>query len=212
MERIQVQAITRENGSKGLLKKLRTEGLVPGIVYGQKSDSDTVAIQAKDITAIIQSPSGANTLVELSLNGKKDIVMIKELKRDIMLADRYTHVDLLRISLKNKLEVQVPLVLTGTAAGVAEGGVVQQVMREIALKCLPTDIPEAIELDISHLAVGESLSAGDLSVPASAELLTDPADAVVTVAAPRLTEDEEGTEAPEEDVAPDTEETQENEE
>jgi large subunit ribosomal protein L25 len=212
MERIQVQAITRENGSKGLLKKLRTEGLVPGIVYGQKSDSDTVAIQAKDITAIIQSPSGANTLVELSLNGKKDIVMIKELKRDIMLADRYTHVDLLRISLKNKLEVQVPLVLTGTAAGVAEGGVVQQVMREITLKCLPTDIPEAIELDISHLAVGESLSAGDLSVPASAELLTDPADAVVTVAAPRLTEDEEGTEAPEEDVAPDTEETQENEE
>ena len=212
MERIQVQAITRENGSKGLLKKLRTEGLVPGIVYGQKSDSDTVAIQAKDITAIIQSPSGANTLVELSLNGKKDIVMIKELKRDIMLADRYTHVDLLRISLKNKLEVQVPLVLTGTAAGVAEGGVVQQVMREIALKCLPTDIPEAIELDISHLAVGESLSAGDLSVPASAELLTDPADAVVTVAAPRLTEDEEGTEAPEEDVAPNTEETQENEE
>lgn len=202
MERIQVTAMPRTVASKGHLKQLRDAGQVPGIVYGQNEDPANVAVDAKDIIRILQAAGGANTLVELTLGDKNATVMIKALERDILLPDRFTHVDLLRISLKDKLDVQVPVILTGDAAGLGEGGVVQQVLREVSLKCLPTDIPESIELDISALQLGESLSVADLRIPSGSELLTDPAEAVVTIAAPRAAEDAEATEAADEAEAP----------
>jgi large subunit ribosomal protein L25 len=195
MERVQMKATARPVSTKGELTKLRSAGMVPGVVYGKKTDAVTVSVSAKDVLAVLQSPSGANTLVDLDVGGNKDTVMIKELTREILLSERLRHVDFLRISLKDKLEVQVPLVLTGDPAGAADGGVVQQVLREVSLKVLPTEIPESIMLDISTLGVGESLSAAELLIPAGAELLTDPAEAVVTIAAPRAAEEETTEEA-----------------
>ena len=156
MERMQVTAQPRTAATKGQLKALRKSGAVPGIVYGKKTDPIPVTVDSKDITAILQSPSGVNTLVDLNVDGNKETVMIKELTRDILLADRYLHVDFLRISLRDKLEVQVPITLVGEAVGVKDGGILQQQLREVTLKCLPTSIPESVELEISGLAIGES--------------------------------------------------------
>jgi large subunit ribosomal protein L25 len=189
MDRVQVKAEPRTISTKGYLRQLRSAGMVPGIVYGKKETPVTVAVEAKEIGAVLHSHSGANTLVDLMLDGKKDTVMIKSLTRDILLADRINHVDFLRISLLNKLDVNVPLVLTGDAKGVSEGGVLQQVLREISLKVLPTEIPDSFVLDVSSLGLGESLTASELQIPAGAELLTDPSETVVTVVAPRGAED-----------------------
>lgn len=198
MERMQVQAKPRTPSSKGQLKKLRSEGLVPGIVYGKNTDATAVAVESKDINTIVHSAAGANTLVDLSVGGKTETVIIKELERDILLQDRFTHVDFLQISLKDKLEIQVPVVLTGEAPGVKDGGIIQQSLREVAIKCLPTEIPDQIELDISNLGLGETLTVGDLNVPAGSEFISDAHEAVVTVISPRVAEDAEeaeGTEA-----------------
>jgi large subunit ribosomal protein L25 len=204
MERVQVKAVPRITASKGHLKQLRATGLVPGVVYGKKSEPATVAVDAKDLSAILSSATGANTLVDLTLDGKLDTVMIKELRRDILLADRLLHVDFVRISLLEKLEVQVPLVFTGEPIGVDEGGILQPLLREIYLKVLPTEIPETLELDISGLAVGQILTAADLEIPANAELITEPTEAVVTVVAPRIVEEDADDAVPGEGVATET--------
>lgn len=194
MERLQVQATNRVDAPKGHLNRLRAQGMVPAIIYGQKEAPVLVTVNTKDITAIVQSAGGINTLVDLTVGGKKDTVMIKELTRDIILSERFTHVDFLRISLKNKLEVQVHVVLIGDAEGTKDGGIVQQPLREVALKCLPTDIPDSLELDITNLKVGESLSVADLTVPPGTEFITDASEAVVTIVASRVAE---GTEVEE---------------
>lgn len=192
MERLQVQAVNRVVAApKGHLNKLRAQGMVPAIVYGQKAAPVSVTVNTKDINAIVQSAGGLNTLVDLTVDGKKDTVMIKELTRDILLSERFTHVDFLRISLKNKLEVQVHIVLIGEAEGVKDGGIVQQPLREVALKCLPSDIPDSLELDITNLKVGESLSVADLKVPLGTEFITDASEAVVTIVASRVNEEAE---------------------
>ena len=196
MERVQVQAVPREMATKGQLRELRVSGMVPGVVYGQQEEAVAVAVDTKDIATIMQSAAGANTLVDLAVAGKTETVIIKELVQDILIQGRFTHVDFLRISLKDKLDVNVPIVLVGDAIGVKEGGILQTLLREVSLKCLPAEIPESIELDITNLAVGETLTVSDLNVPASSELLSEADEAIVLVAAPRLaeaaTEDEDG--------------------
>ncbi|HAA37865.1 MAG TPA: 50S ribosomal protein L25/general stress protein Ctc [Firmicutes bacterium] len=202
MERMQVTAQPRTAATKGQLKALRKSGAVPGIVYGKKTDPIPVTVDSKDITAILQSPSGVNTLVDLNVDGNKETVMIKELTRDILLADRYLHVDFLRISLRDKLEVQVPITLVGEAVGVKDGGILQQQLREVTLKCLPTSIPESVELDISGLAIGESLTVADLTVPADSEFISEADEVIVSIIAPRVEEEAEAAEEAEDTEAP----------
>lgn len=201
MERMQVVAQPRAVVTKGQLNALRKAGSVPGVVYGRKIEPISVAVDSKDITAILQSPSGANTLVDLTVDGNKETVMIKDLERDFLLLDRYIHVDFLRISLSDKLEVQVPITLIGEAAGVKEGGILQQSLREVALKCLPTNIPDNLELDVSGLTVGESLTVADLAVPADSEFLSEADEVIVSIVAPRVEEEAEATEEEEATVA-----------
>ncbi|HZK25238.1 MAG TPA: 50S ribosomal protein L25/general stress protein Ctc [Oscillospiraceae bacterium] len=205
MERMQVVAQPRAAATKGQLNALRKAGSVPGVVYGRKSEPISVAVDSKDIMAILQSPSGANTLVDLSVDGNKATVMIKDLERDFLVADRYTHVDFLRISLLDKLEVQVPIALIGDAPGVKDGGILQHSLREVTLKCLPTNIPDSLELDISGLALGDSLTVADLAVPADSDLLSEADEVIVSIVAQRVEEEAETTDDAEvEDAAAET--------
>ncbi len=191
MERIQVPAKVRAISSKGHLRELRSQGFVPCVVYGKNTDAAAVTVGSKDISAIINSPAGANTLVDLIVDGKTETVIIKELKRDILFQERFVHVDFMQISLKDKLEVQVPVVLTGEAPGVKEGGIIQQTLREVALKCLPAEIPDQVELDISALGLGETLIVANIKVPIGSEIISDTEEAVVTVVASKVAADSE---------------------
>ena len=115
MERMQVQAQPRFTTTKGQLKELRRKGLVPGVLYGKKEELVSLTVDSRDINAILNSPTGLNTIIDLNLDGTKTTVMIKELMRDALQPDLFIHTDFIRISLQDKLEVQVPIVLTGEA-------------------------------------------------------------------------------------------------
>lgn len=196
MERLQIQAQPRTATTKGQLKMLRRQGMVPAVLYGKKAAAKSIAVEAKDLHRILNSPAGMNTIIDLTVDGENTPAILKDLDRDILLSDRIIHFDFMRISLHDKLEVQVPVVVAGEAAGVKEGGILQQTLREVTVKCLPTSIPEYLELDISSLAMGDSLSVADLQVSEDMEIITDPDEVIVTVLAPRLEEEtaEEGVE------------------
>lgn len=207
MERFQLEASVRRPLTKGERKRLRQEGRIPAVVYGKGKDNVLVSIDGRKFASLLQLPSGLNTIVDLRIDGGVDTVMVKDLSRDIFLSDKIDHVDFIRISLTDKIEVQVPVLLTGEARGVKEGGILQQPLREITIKCLPAEIPEHVELDVSELEIGQHLSVADLPVMAGVEVLTDPAEIVVTIEAPR---EEEAAEATEEGEAGTAEKQEEN--
>lgn len=205
MERMQVQAQPRFTTTKGQLKELRRKGLVPGVLYGKKEEPISLTVDSRDINAILNSPTGLNTVIDLNLDGTKTTVMIKELTRDALQPDRFIHTDFIRISLQDKLEVQVPIVLTGEAQGVKEGGILQILLREVTLRCLPTNIPEKIEADVSELQMGDTLTVTDLVLPSDTEIVSEPDEVVASIVAPRV--EEEPEEAAEEGEGAEVEET-----
>lgn len=205
MERMQVQAQPRFTTTKGQLKELRRKGLVPGVLYGKKEELVSLTVDSRDINAILNSPTGLNTIIDLNLDGTKTTVMIKELMRDALQPDLFIHTDFIRISLQDKLEVQVPIVLTGEAQGVKEGGILQILLREVTLRCLPTNIPEKIEADVSELQMGDTLTVADLVLPSDTEIVSEPDEVVASIVAPRV--EEEPEEAAEEGEGAEVEET-----
>lgn len=114
--------------------------------------------------------------------------MVKEMQRHILQQDRLLHVDFIRISMEEEIEVNVPLNFVGEAAGVGVGGILQVLAREVSVKCLPANIPEQIEVDISSLQIGDGISAGELQLPNGVSLLTAPEELLVQVLAPEAEE------------------------
>jgi len=213
MERVALKARTREGRGKGEARALRRAGLVPAIVYGRGRESQAVAVDATALSAALHTRAGFNALIDLSVpNGgsasEPTTVIVKATQRDIF-RHQLIHVDFHAISLTDTIEMHVPVVLLGTAKGVAEGGVVEQHLRDVLVECLPTQVPDQIKLDITELLVGRSLHASDLEVPAGVKLVTAPEQVVVAVVAPRVVEEApaaaevaaEGAEAPAEGAA-----------
>ena len=125
--------------------------------------------------------------------------MFKDIERHLIQKDKVMHVDFIRISMTDQIEVAVQLTFTGEPEGVKQGGILQVILREVAVKCLPTDIPETIEVDLSNLNIGESITAGSLSLPPDVELITAPEELLAQVLAPEM-EEEPAAEAGEEKV------------
>jgi large subunit ribosomal protein L25 len=191
MERVTLKAHARDGVGKGAAKGLRRGGLVPAVVYGRGREPKSVAVEARALDAALQTHAGRNVLIDLDLpNGGAGptTVVIKATQRDIFRHD-LIHVDFHAISLTDTIEAGVPVVLAGTAKGVAEGGIVEHHLRQVRVECLPTQIPDRFVLDITELLVGRSLHASDLVVPDGVKLLTEPDEVVVTVVAPRVHEE-----------------------
>jgi large subunit ribosomal protein L25 len=185
---------------KGAARGLRRAGQIPGILYGRGRDPQPVAVDARAFSAIIHTHAGMNVLIDLHLagdggDGAPSVVMVKEVQRDIY-RHHPIHVDFHAISLTERTEFQIPVVLKGVARGIAEGGVVEQHLRQVTVECLPTEIPEQVELDVTDLMVGRSLHVSDLVVPAGVVLKTPPEEVVVTIVAPRVIEEEAPAAAP----------------
>ena len=140
---------------------------------------------------------GENVLVNLKIDNKEKTVMIKEIQRDPV-EDKIIHVDFYKVSLQEKVTIKVPLEIVGEARGVKEkGGVLEQILRELEVKCLPKDIPEKITLDASELDIGHSFTVEKLKIPADIEVITPVDSTVVTVIAPTVLEEEK---KPEEEI------------
>jgi large subunit ribosomal protein L25 len=191
MERVTLKAQMRDGVGKGPAKSLRRSGLVPAVVYGRGRESKAVAVDARSLDAALQTHAGRNVLIELDMpNGGVDptTVIVKAAQRDIF-RHNLIHVDFHVISLTDTIEMSVPVVLRGTAKGISEGGIVEQHLRTVLVECLPTQVPDRLELDVTELVVGRSLHASDLTVPDGVRLLTNPEEVLVTIVAPRVQEE-----------------------
>jgi large subunit ribosomal protein L25 len=188
MPEIVVAAESRTETGKNVNRRLRAKGLIPGVLYGAAKQPVPVAVSPHAIASVLRSASGSNTLFDLDLDGSKKKVILKEFQME-PLKGRLLHADFFEVALDRSLEVRVPVELHGTPVGVkTQGGILDFVTRELEVECLPMDIPEKIEVDVTALELGKHLRASDLSLPAKLKLLTDPGVVVVHVVAPRAEE------------------------
>lgn len=178
-----VEAQPRADTSRGKneARRLRAGGRVPAVVYGAKKPSVAVSVDPKQIAKILHSETGHNTIFDLQLDGEKAKVMIVDWQYD-PLKGKLLHIDLKRIAMDERIKVQVPIHLVGEAAGVKQqGGILDQVLREVEIECLPSDIPSHIDADISHLVFGTVLRVADLPHSGSLKFLTDATQAVAHI-------------------------------
>jgi large subunit ribosomal protein L25 len=183
-----VPAESRTTTGKNANRKLRTRGLIPGVLYTSGKEAVAVQVSPGEIGTILKSKSGENTLFDLEIGGKRRRVILKEFQRE-PLRGKLLHADFYEVALDKKIEVKVHIELEGTPVGVKlQGGIVDFVTRELEIECLPADIPEKIVVDISHLELGKHLRVSDLKVPEKVKLLVEPEVVVVHVVTPRAEE------------------------
>src|SRR5437868_297582 len=150
-----LEAKPRESSGKNVARRLRKSGQVPGVLYGAKRDPMTVSVDPKQVSRILHSASGHNTIFELALDGEKTQAMIVDWQYE-PIKGSLLHIDLKRIAMDQKLTVEVPIMLKGEAAGVKQqGGILEQLLREVEIECLPADIPTSIDVDITELVFGK---------------------------------------------------------
>ncbi|QSQ08518.1 General stress protein CTC [Koleobacter methoxysyntrophicus] len=196
MEQVQLAADLREGLGKGYARRIRNQGMVPGVLYGKDIENRQIMVDRRKLSRILKN-YGHNVLIDLNVNGETNTVILREVQKDVI-KDEILHVDFFKISLKDKIEVTVPLVLKGDPVGIKEGGVLQHQLREITIEALPTEIPEVIEVDISNLNVGEGITVKDINVPEGIEIVNEPEEIIALIVAPRI-ETEAEAEAEEEE-------------
>ena len=174
-----VEAKPRESRGKNAARRVRMAGSVPAVVYGAGKDALSISVDPKQISRILHSEAGHNTIFDLQLDGEKTKAMIVDWQYE-PIKGALLHIDLKRIAMDKRLTVEVPIHLTGEAYGVkTEGGILEQVLREVEIECLPGDIPGNITVDVSELHFGDVLRVKDLPhAEGKLEFLT-PEDQVV---------------------------------
>jgi large subunit ribosomal protein L25 len=183
---------TRQGAGKGVARKLRAAGRIPGVCYGKGEPSVSISLDPRALRHLLdQSAAGMNTLINLAVEGggafDGKMVLVRELQKDPV-EGSYLHADFVAVDVQHTIEVSVPIHITGRAPGVELGGILDQALREIDLECLPLAIPSEIVADVSELDVGQSLHVSDLVLPAGVELRSDPGLSVVSVVAPKVEE------------------------
>jgi large subunit ribosomal protein L25 len=175
MAQIIVEGAPRATRGKNEARRLRVSGKVPATLYGGKGEVLALAVNTKQLTAILRSESGHNTLFQVDLGGKQEPAIVKDWQVDPV-SGNLLHVDLLRIAMDVRMKVKVPVHTFGEPTGVkVQGGVYEVVTREVEVECLPADIPTEFKVDVSGLALNQSLRAGELPInTAKLKLLTDP--------------------------------------
>jgi large subunit ribosomal protein L25 len=172
----------RSKTGKGISRQLRMADMVPGVVYGKGMDPIAVSIKYRELRAALAGEGGQNNLITLVGGGSLDqsMAIIVDLQRDA-LKGTYKHVDLHRVNMTEKLRVTVPVVLKGEAIGVKEGGLLDLAHHELHVECLPDNIPDHIEIDITDLAVAHSIHVSDIILPEGVKILDNPKTPVVSV-------------------------------
>lgn len=197
-----VQATVRSGRGKNDARRARRDGMVPITVYGGGAETVTAVAPARELAAILRSDTGRNTIFTIEVEGfGASEVMFHDRQVD-PIKGRLIHADLARLVKGQKIEVTVPLHLIGEPIGVRESqGVLEQIVREIEIKCEPREIPEALEIDVTNLDVHDVLHVSDIPVSDAIEILTDAEQVIATigivkeeVAAPVLGEGEEPAE------------------
>ena len=198
---VQLQVVSRSTKGKGAARAMRRSGQVPAIIYGRGRDPVPLAVNGVEIGRLLEKIHPESTIVELSLDGATVRTLIREVQRHPV-RPGIVHVDFYEIRAGEKIRLEVPIHCVGIPDGVRnQGGTLDQVIRNVAIEVLSSDIPEQVELDVTALTIGKSLHISDLKVLAG-EILMDPALTVCTVVAPRVEEVVAAAAVPAEGAAP----------
>lgn len=187
----------RGERGKNAVRKLRREGFVPAVVYGHGDQTQVLSVSALELSRLLAQFSAETTIIDLEVDGGPKVpALIREIQYHSTRPD-IVHVDFYRVHAGERLTLDVPVRLHGAPYGVREqSGILQEVLRELSVECLPRDIPEGIDVDVSELRVGESVHVRDLSVP-NGRILNDPELVVCVVSSPTVQALEEGAETEE---------------
>jgi large subunit ribosomal protein L25 len=202
MAHVALTAQSRKGTGKGAARTLRRQALIPAVFYGPEVEPVHLSLNYRDLEKLIKTGAGENVIIDLAIETGESTLshraMLKEIQLDPV-KQTILHVDLYEISMDKKIEVEVPITLTGTAKGVSdEGGILQQVSRTLEISCLPDNIPDAFELDVTELNIGDSLHVSDLKIPQDIEVLVEGELTIATVVPPTKVEEIE-PEVPEEE-------------
>ncbi len=202
MSEITLEVRSREETGTNANRRLRAAGLIPAVVYGGGLDSVAIQVDRKTLHELLKEAGGENAVFLLKMAGTetKRHPMIRELSID-SISRQIIHIDFLRVQMTEKINVQVPIELVGIPAGVKnEGGVLDFVTREVEVECLPGDIPQGIELDVSDLELGSNYQARDLELGENIELMVEPDKVIAAVAHSRVAAEVEEAEAEAADI------------
>ena len=179
-------------------RAIRKEGNVPAILYGKGEEPLALVINPGDLKQALLTEAGENTLLEIVVENESEKIKKLSLLREIQydyITSKPIHFDFQTLDVKKKIAVNVPVVITGRSKGVKEGGILEEILREISVECLPTDIPNSYEVDVTELEIGDSIHVNTLEITEGVQILNDDDETIVTVLAPRLevttTEEEE---------------------
>lgn len=192
MQKMLLNAKKRERTGKGAGRELRRQGLIPAVIYGPEIESIPLIINSLELKSVISTEAGENVLIDLKIEDDNKVlqklVMVKEIQFNPV-SRSYLHADLYEVRLDRTITVAVPIHLEGTPEGVKEGGIVQHGLREVEVECLPTKIPESIDLDISMLNIGQGIHISDIQLPEGVDIKADEELLVASVIAPTVEEE-----------------------
>jgi large subunit ribosomal protein L25 len=184
---VKLRAEKREEQGKEAARRLRASGRVPAVLYGKGADSVSLSVEAHEAQLLFQSISVENTIIGLEIDGDRKPVpaLIREIQAHPYKPVLY-HVDFYRIREGEKLELEIPVHVIGVPEGVrTSGGVLQQIVHEVKVRCLPTEIPSSFDVDVSHLGIGESVHVSDIKLGEGVEVLLDPDQVICAVVVPK---------------------------
>jgi large subunit ribosomal protein L25 len=187
-ERVKLQVKPREGRGSADARRLRNEGLVPGVLYGRGKPPHPFVVPMSELRRALSGDSGTHAILDVVLDGQSTThpAVLKDYQQEIP-SGRLAHVDLHEVRLDEAIQTQVSIELIGEAQGVTEGGVLSQVNREINIEALPLEIPDHLELDVSGMAIGDTMRLADLPPTEGVKYLDDPEDTVLaTVTAPTV--------------------------
>lgn len=183
MAEVTLKAIRRDDTGKGSARRARAAGRVPAIVYGQGMDPVAIEVDRREFVTALHTDAGMNVLLKITVDGSETTALTRELQTDPV-KGTLLHADFVQVDLAREVEVEVPVHLVGEAPGVKEGGVLENPLFTVHVRCLPTDVPEAIDADVSGLQIGDALRVSELAEGRAFQVLNDPRSVVATVAAP----------------------------
>lgn len=180
-----LSATSRADTGKGVARKLRAQGKVPGVVYGHARQPQPLALDGRELERLLDRIAAASTVIDLAIDGDSRRTLIREIQRDPV-RQAILHVDFLELVAGEKVTVEVRIAFEGTPTGVREGGgIFEELLHELEIEVDPASIPDSIVVDVSGLQVGHSLHVSDIVLPAGVELVTDPEVTICLCSAPR---------------------------
>jgi len=201
MASAQLSAQARDKGGKGVARKLRSEGRIPAVVYGHGRDPQALSIPTRELERLLDHISAESTVIDLDIDGKGSRTLIREIQRHPF-KRQILHVDFQELVAGEKITVNIPVILVGVPDGVRmDGGVLDQVMRELEVEVDPSNIPNHIDVDVTKLTIGTSIHVGDITLPEGVESMAEDDATICVVSAPRAAVEETAAEAEADAVA-----------